>query len=172
MFWKKKRSSGSQLASSLRTQAESFVRAQQLDKALMLFDRAEAAARQSGDDDELQNVLGQKAGAYRWKNDFAGSMKILKEQEKIVRRIGNMDGLQSCLGNQAVLLREIAAQDDDDEKLIEAMKLADEQLKVAVAGKLPDGIQFALGTKALLSRDLRKLDDAKELFERLDRMKF
>ena len=86
MFWKKKKSSGSQLASSLRIQAESFVRAQQLDKALMLFDRAEEAARQSGDDDELQNVFGQKAGAYRWKNDFAGSMKILKEQEKIVRR--------------------------------------------------------------------------------------
>jgi tetratricopeptide (TPR) repeat protein len=60
----------------------------------------------------------------------------------------------------------MAAQDDNDDKLIEAMKLADEQLKVSLAGKMPYGIQFALGSKALVSRDLGNLDEAKELFEK------
>ena len=70
-------------------------------------------------------------------------MALCKEQERICRELGNKDGLQACLGNQAVILY---ARGDLDG----AMALMKEQERLCRELGNKDGLQASLGNQALI----------------------
>jgi tetratricopeptide (TPR) repeat protein len=90
-------------------------------------------------------------------------MALHKEQEKICRQLGNLDGLQASLGNQALILK-------DRGDLDGAMALHKEEEKICrQLGNLA-GLQASLGNQALILQDRGDLDGAMALHKEKERI--
>jgi tetratricopeptide (TPR) repeat protein len=108
-----------------------------------------------------------------WRNELAylhlflgeldAAMPLYKEQELICRRLGNLDGLQRTLGNQAVIL-----QDRGD--LDGAIALHKEQERIC--RQLGDlyGLQGTLGNQGVILKDRGDLDGAMGLLKEQERI--
>jgi tetratricopeptide (TPR) repeat protein len=70
-------------------------------------------------------------------------MALLKEQERICRQLGNLDSLQACLGNQALILR---ARGDLDG----AMALLKEQERICRQLGNPNSLAISLTNQAAI----------------------
>ena len=81
-------------------------------------------------------------------------MELFKKQEEICRELGNRDGLQRSLGNQAANLQKWG-------KLDEAMELFKEQERICRELGIMEGLAVALCNQAaLLGFTLRKTGEA------------
>ncbi|MDD5189217.1 MAG: tetratricopeptide repeat protein, partial [Methanoregula sp.] len=75
--------------------------------------------------------------------DLDGAMKLHKEEERICRELGNINGLQACLGNQALILK---ARGD----LHGAMKLFKEKERICRELGNVNGLAISLINQALI----------------------
>ena len=85
------------------------------------------------------------------------TMELLKEQEKISRKLGNKEGLAKSLGSQALIYRDLGEPD-------RAMELFNEQEQISRKLGNNDELQRSLENQALIYRDLGEPDHAMELF--------
>ncbi len=88
--------------------------------------------------------------------DLDGAMKLLKEEERTCRELGNVDSLQASLGNQALILK---ARGDLDG----AMKLHKEEERICRELGNVDSLQISLGNQALILKARGDLDGAMAL---------
>jgi len=95
--------------------------------------------------------------------DLDGAMALYKEQERICRQLGNLNGLQASLGNQALIL-----QDRGD--LDGAMALYKEQERICRQLGNLNGLQASLGNQALILQDRGDLDGAMALYKEQERI--
>ena len=82
-------------------------------------------------------------------------MELLKEQEKICRKLGNKEGLAKSLGSQALIYR--TGEPD------RAMELFNEQEQISRKLGIDHELQRSLENQALIYRDLGEPDHAIEL---------
>jgi tetratricopeptide (TPR) repeat protein len=100
---------------------------------------------------------------YQSLGDIDRAMALLKEQERIARQLGNLNDLQTSLGNQALILK---ARGDLDG----AMALLKEQERICrPLGKLNE-LQTSLGNQALILQDRGDLDGAMALLKEQERI--
>ena len=90
-------------------------------------------------------------------------MALHKEQERICRELGNKDGLQASLGNQALILK---ARGDLDG----AMALHKEEERICRELGNKDGLQASLGNQALILKARGDLDGAMALHKEQERI--
>ena len=95
--------------------------------------------------------------------ELAAAMALLKDQERICRQLGNLDGLQTSLGNQALILR---ARGDLDG----AMALHKEEERICRQLGNVDGLQASLGNQALILRARGDLAGAMALHKEQERI--
>ena len=117
---------------------------------------ANALGRRLNDPDGLQCSLCNQALVLAATGNFAGSMKLLKEEEAICRRLNDYTGLNGILGNQALILQNTG-------DLESAIKLLEEQEAICRRLDDSDGLQRRLGNKALILKSNGDLDAALRL---------
>jgi tetratricopeptide (TPR) repeat protein len=108
-----------------------------------------------------------------WRNELAylymalgeldTAMALLKEQERICHQLGNVNGLQRSLGNQALILQ---ARGD----LGGAMALHKEQERICRQLSNLDDLSRTLGNQALILQDRGDLDGAMALHKEQERI--
>jgi tetratricopeptide (TPR) repeat protein len=114
----------------------------------------EALISQSKDDpNNLQGSFGNQALILKMRGHYDGTMAILKEQERICREFGNVDGLQASLGNQALILKTIGDLDG-------AMALHKEEERICRELGNIDSLSKSLGNQALILAARGDLDGA------------
>jgi hypothetical protein len=80
----------------------------------------------SQDDPDVFHVsLGNQALILQDRGDLDGAMKLHKEEERICREVGNVNGLQRSLGNQALILSQ-------QKRHREALSAAEEGYRLAL----------------------------------------
>lgn len=85
-------------------------------------------------------------------------MGLLKEQEGLCRQIGDLHGLETTLGNQAVILRMRGQLDD-------ALTLHREKERICRDLGDIDGVAMSLGNQALVLSDAGRPREARKLAE-------
>ena len=90
------------------------------------------------------------------------ALELLKEKERICRELGNKDGLQRSLGNQALIHR-------DRGELDLAVELHKEEERICRELGNKDGLQRSLGNQALIHRDRGELAAVRHRAETLNR---
>ena len=116
----------------------------------------------AGDSNGLQATLGNQADILRARGDLDGAMALLKKQEHICHRLGNLDGLSTSLGNQANILRAWGDLDG-------AMPLHKEQERLCRQLGNLDGLSNSLGNQANVLYDRGDLDGAMALLKEDER---
>ncbi len=112
-----------------------------------------ATARALGDDDLLQQAIGDHALIVLGQGDLPGATVLLDEQEEICRRTGNQVGLAACIGNRAI----VKQQQGD---LSGALACVDEQLQLAQATGNAQGVLFATANRGELLGQLGRKPEA------------
>ena len=135
------------------------------------FRIAELEQRIADAGDEPQGQLREHVSV--WRNELAylyqslgdldKAMALHKEQEHICRQLGNLDGLQATLGNQALILK---ARGDLDG----AMALHKEQERICRQLGNLDGLQRTLGNQASILKARGDLDGAMALHKEEERI--
>jgi tetratricopeptide (TPR) repeat protein len=118
-----------------------------------VYEDLAATARALGDDNLLQQALGDRALLVLGTGDLAGATVLLDEQEAICRRTGNQVGLAACVGNRAI----VKQQQGD---LTGALACVDEQLQLSQATGNAQGVLFATANRGELLGQLGRRDDA------------
>ncbi|WP_426571979.1 tetratricopeptide repeat protein [Aquihabitans sp. McL0605] len=118
-----------------------------------VFDDLTAAARALGDDDALQQALGDHALVVLARGDLAGASALLDEQDEVCRRTGNQIGLAACVGNRAI----VKQQQGD---LSGALACVDEQLRLSQAVGNAQGVLFATANRGELLGQLGRTPEA------------
>jgi len=90
-------------------------------------------------------------------------MALHKEHERICRELGDRGGLQTSLGNQALILR-------DRGELDEAMALLKEQERICRELGDRGGLSRSLGNQAVILWDRGELDEAVALLKETERI--
>jgi hypothetical protein len=80
--------------------------------------------------------------------ELDGAMKLFKDQERICRELENRDGIQTSLGNQALILQ---ARGDHDG----AMKLLKDQERICRELGKVEGLALSLANQSLFLTDGR-----------------
>jgi len=132
-----------------------------LDAAMTLSQRCWELV-EKGTDEEAA-VLGNQASILYARGDLDGAMALLKEQERICRQLGNLDGLSRTLGNQALILK-------DRGDLDGAMALHKEEERICRQLGNLDGLSRTLGNQALILKDRGDLDSAMALHKEKERI--
>ena len=101
-------------------------------------------SRSQYDPEKLQASLGNQTNILRVRGDFDGAMALYKEQERICRELGNLDGLQASLGNQALILYTRGDLDG-------AMELHKEKERICRELGNVEGLAYSLVNQALNS---------------------
>ena len=91
------------------------------------------------------------------------AVALLKEQERICRQLGNLEGLQASLGNQAAILYARGELDD-------AMPLMKEQERICRQLGNLNGLQRSLENQAAVLKASGRLDDAEPLLKERERI--
>jgi len=135
------------------------------------FRIAELEQRIADAGDEAQGQLREHVSI--WRNELAylyqslgdleQAMALHKEQERICRQLGNLDGLQASLGNQALILK-------DRGDLDGAMALHKEEERICRQLGDLDGLQATLGNQALILTARGDLDGAMALLRKQERI--
>jgi tetratricopeptide (TPR) repeat protein len=118
-----------------------------------VLDDLAATARALGDDNLLQQSLGDHALLVLGRGDLPGAVALLDEQEEICRRTNNQVGLAACIGNRAI----IKQQQGD---LPGALACVDEQLLLAQAAGNAQGVLFATANRGELLGQLGRKPEA------------
>ncbi|MEN6428712.1 MAG: AAA family ATPase [Phycisphaerales bacterium] len=108
------------------------------------------------DTKEEATILGNQALILWTRGDIDEAMVLIKDQERICRQLGDLDGLQMSLLNQSVILK---MQGDLDG----AMALLKEQERVCRHSGNLAGLSANLGNQALILQDRGNLDGAMTL---------
>jgi tetratricopeptide (TPR) repeat protein len=123
----------------------------------------------AGDDPEVQLRLhtsiwrSELAYLYQSLGDIDRAMALLEEQGRISRQLGDLDGLQASLGNQAVILQACGNLDG-------AMARLKEQEHICRQSSKLDGVQASLGNQALILKAHGDLDGAMVLLKEQERI--
>ena len=118
-----------------------------------VYEDLAATARALGDDDLLQQAIGDRALLVLGQGDLAGATALLDEQDAICRRTGNQVGLAACVGNRAI----VKQQQGD---LTGALACVDEQLQLSQATGNAQGVLFATANRGELLGQLGRRDEA------------
>ena len=118
-----------------------------------VYEDLAATARALGDDDMLQQAIGDRALLVLGTGDLAGATALLDEQDAICRRTGNQVGLAACVGNRAI----VKQQQGD---LTGALACVDEQLQLSQATGNAQGVLFATANRGELLGQLGRTDEA------------
>ena len=104
---------------------------------------------QDGDRANLQGALGNQALILKAQGDLDGAMRLHKEQERICRELGKVEGMAISLANQASLLSNKLNRPQEALPLAEeSYRLATQHGLAALAGQIKpilDGIRAKLG---------------------------
>ena len=105
--------------------------------------------RQAGDHASLEHALGNQATILYARGDLDGAMRLHKEQERICRELGKVEGMAISLANQASLLSNKLNRPQEALPLAEeSYRLATQHGLAALAGQIKpilDGIRAKLG---------------------------
>jgi tetratricopeptide (TPR) repeat protein len=118
-----------------------------------VYEDLAATARALGDDDLLQQAIGDRALLVLGRGDVAGASALLDEQDEICRRTGNQVGLAACVGNRAI----VRQQQGD---LTGALACVDEQLQLSEATGNAQGVLFATANRGELLGQLGRKPEA------------
>ena len=118
-----------------------------------VYEDLAATARAIGDDNMLQQAVGDRALLVLGQGDIAGASALLDEQEEICRRTGNQVGLAACVGNRAI----VKQQQGD---LTGALACVDEQLQLSQATSNAQGVLFATANRGELLGQLGRKQEA------------
>jgi tetratricopeptide (TPR) repeat protein len=118
-----------------------------------VYEDLAATARALGDDNMLQQAIGDRALLVLGTGDLAGATALLDEQEAICRRTGNQVGLAACVGNRAI----VKQQQGD---LTGALACVDEQLQLSEATGNAQGVLFATANRGELLGQLGRKQEA------------
>ncbi|MCJ7626173.1 MAG: DUF4062 domain-containing protein [Anaerolineaceae bacterium] len=111
-------------------------------EALSILEKSTITSRIIGDKMNLAASLGTQASILRHQGKINKAIKLHKQEEKLYRQIGSLEGISTSLGNQAILLTGI-----DNKK---AMMLLQEAERISrQIGDLA-GLQGLIGQKAEL----------------------
>ncbi|HEX41329.1 MAG TPA: tetratricopeptide repeat protein [Phycisphaerales bacterium] len=123
----------------------------------------------AGDDPQGQlrehvSIWQNELACLRWSlGELDTAMALHKEQERICRQLGNLEGLSSSLGNQALILQ---ARGDLDG----AMALLKEQERICRQLGSLDGLSCTLGNQAVILKARGDLDGAMALHKEEERI--
>ena len=118
-----------------------------------VYEDLAATARALGDDNMLQQAIGDRALLVLGTGDLAGATALLDEQDAICRRTGNQVGLAACVGNRAI----VKQQQGD---LTGALACVDEQLQLSQASGNAQGVLFATANRGELLGQLGRKPEA------------
>jgi tetratricopeptide (TPR) repeat protein len=118
-----------------------------------VYEDLAATARALGDENMLQQALGDRALMVLGTGDLAGATALLADQEEICRRTGNQVGLAACIGNRAI----VKQQQGD---LTGALACVDEQLQLSQATGNAQGVLFATANRGELLGQLGRKQEA------------
>jgi tetratricopeptide (TPR) repeat protein len=119
--------------------------------------------REEGDESRLLGALGNQAVLLKDRGDLDNAMALLKEAERICRRLGKKDGLLRTLGNQALILQSKGELED-------AMALLLEQERLCRELGSSEGLEAALGNRGVILYDRGDLDGAMALHREQERL--
>jgi nephrocystin-3 len=119
--------------------------------------------RRTKDWNNLQSSLANQAVILFKRGDLDGSMKLLKEQERICRELGDKDGLSTFFNEQANILYARG-------ELDEAMKLHKENEQIYRELGNKDGLSISLGNQAVILQARGDLDGSMKLLKEQERI--
>jgi tetratricopeptide (TPR) repeat protein len=134
------------MAASVGFEATVLTKRGDLAEAETLWKQAEELWRTLGDKKALAQVMSGYAGTVV-RHDPARGLRLLAEQERLLRDLGDQDSLSACLGNQGTALKELGQLEHALQKHVEQEDLC-RQIGDA------SGLQLALFQKA---DDLQRL---------------
>jgi nephrocystin-3 len=118
-----------------------------------VYEDLATTARAIGDDNMLQQAIGDRALLVLGTGDLPGADALLTEQEEICRRTGNQVGLAACVGNRAILEQQRG-------NLTGALACVDEQLQLSQATGNAQGVLFATANRGELLGQLGRKQEA------------
>ena len=128
-----------------------------------VYDDLAATARALGDDNMLQQALGDRALLVLGTGDLAGATALLDEQDEICRRTANHVGLAACVGNRAI----VKQQQGD---LSGALACVDEQLQLSQTTGNAQGVLFATANRGELLGQLGRKPEALDSLQQARQM--